>query len=132
MTTWHGCYDDSWKGLITVESFAHPAKMARGLVVRIFDHAFEQGWLRSGDVVVDPFGGIGSTGIEAAGRGVRAFLCELEPRFQALAEKNFELHKRAWQACGDPLPVIVQGDSRRLCEVLGPVMADCVVVRQPF
>ena len=21
---WHGCYRDSWKGLITDESFAHP------------------------------------------------------------------------------------------------------------
>jgi len=130
--TWQGSYDDSWRDLITDESFAHPAKMARGLIVRIFDHAFQQGWLQPGSVVVDPFGGIGSTGIEAASRGVQAFLCELEPRFVELAQKNFELHRPTWEACGDPLPVIVQGDSRRLCEVLMGPMADCVVSSPPF
>jgi 16S rRNA G966 N2-methylase RsmD len=131
-SVWQGCYDGSWKGVITPESFAHPAKMARGLLTRIFDYAFKQGWLRKGDIVADPFGGIGSTGIEGASRGCRVFLCELEPRFVALAETNFALHRRTWETCGDPLPVIVQGDSRRLCEVLGPVMADCVVSSPPF
>jgi 16S rRNA G966 N2-methylase RsmD len=131
-TTWQEAYDENWKGLITDESFAHPAKMSRGLIVRIFDHLFARGWLQPGGIVVDPFGGIGSTGIEAASRGCRAFLCELEPRFVDLAKANFELHRRTWEACGDPLPVIVQGDSRRLCEVLGPVMADCVVGSPPF
>jgi acyl-CoA synthetase (AMP-forming)/AMP-acid ligase II len=46
---WQGCYDDSWRELITDESFAQPAKMARGLIVRIFDHAFANGWFRTGD-----------------------------------------------------------------------------------
>ena len=36
--SWAGCYDDSWQGLITPESFSHPAKMARGLLDRILDH----------------------------------------------------------------------------------------------
>jgi len=31
----HGCYDDNWRDYITPESFAHPAKFARGLVERI-------------------------------------------------------------------------------------------------
>ena len=106
--------------------------MARGLVRWIFDHAFEQGWLKRGDIVVDPFGGIFSTGIEGASRGVQVYGCELESRFVELALANIELHKRAWQACGDPLPVIVQGDSRRLCEVLGPVMADVCIGSPPF
>jgi hypothetical protein len=57
----------------------------------------------------------------------------LEPRFVALAETNFALHRRTWEACGDPLPVIVQGDSRRLVETLGPVIgAACVVSSPPF
>lgn len=131
-TIWHGCYDGNWNGLITPESFLHPAKMANGLTERIFDYAFAKGWLKPGDTVVDPFGGIGSTAIIGASRGIRVVCCELEQRFVDLAKRNFELHRRTWEACGDPLPVIVQGDSRRLCEVLGPLLADCVVGSPPF
>ena len=67
---WLGCYRDRWEGLIVPAAFVHPAKMARGLTARIFVHAMRQGWLKPGDLVVDPFGGIGSTGIEAASRGL--------------------------------------------------------------
>ena len=42
---WEGCYDLSWKGVIVPAAFSHPAKMARGLLRRILDHAFEQGWV---------------------------------------------------------------------------------------
>ena len=51
MRQWHGCYEGGWNGLIVPEAFAHPAKMAYGLVNRIYDHAFEQGWLSEGDTV---------------------------------------------------------------------------------
>lgn len=129
---WNSCYDSNWNGLITPESFSHPAKMAHGLTERIFDYAIARGWIVPGEsVVVDPFGGIGSTGIVGASRGVKVLCCELEQKFVDLAKQNFELHRRTWEACGDPLPVIVQGDSRRLCEVLGPALADCVV-EQPL
>lgn len=107
--------------------------MARGLCERIFDYAIEMGWIAPGQsVVVDPFGGIGSTAIVGASRGVKVLCCELEQKFVDLAKRNFELHRRTWEACGDPLPVIVQGDSRRLCEVLGPHLADLVVSSPPF
>ena len=127
---WQGCYDESWKGLIVPEAFGHPAKMARGLLCRIFDYLFENGHLRRGDLVVDPFGGIGSTGIIGASRGLRVVCCELEPKFVALAEQNFELHRHTWTTMGDPLPRIVCGDSRRLAEVLAG--EDCVVGSPPF
>lgn len=124
---WHGAYDSGWKGLITDPSFAHPAKMARGLVARIFDELFEMGALHVGDIVCDPFAGIGSTGIEAASRRCRFIGVELEPKFVGLASENFELHRRAWQAMGRPLPVVVQGDSRRLASVLeqADIWCDC-------
>ena len=51
-TTWQNCYNDSWKGRISDGSFAHPAKAAPGLIKRIFDHAFENGYLEKGSVVV--------------------------------------------------------------------------------
>ena len=133
MTTWQGCYDDNWNGQIVPEAFSHPAKMANGLVNRIFDYAIAKGWIVPGEsVVVDPFGGIGSTGIIGASRGVQVLCCELEQKFVDLAKRNFELHRRTWEACGDPLPVIVQGDSRKLCEVLGPALADCICSSPPY
>lgn len=129
---WHGCYDSGWNGLIVAEAFAHPAKMARGLVARIFDELFALGALERGDTVCDPFGGIGTTAIEGASRGVQVVCCELEPKFVALAQQNFELHRRDWEAMGRPQPRIVQGDSRRLREHVGPVLAECVLSSPPY
>jgi hypothetical protein len=82
---WNGCYDQGWRDLIVPEAFCHPAKMARGLVARIFDELLSSGALQKGDLVCDPFGGIGTTSIEAAARGVRSIACELESRFYRLA-----------------------------------------------
>ena len=99
---WHGCYDDGWTGIIVPEAFAHPAKMAYGLTRRIFKHALSEGWIKPGDVVVDPFGGIGSTGIVGACLGLQVVCVELEPRFQTLGCENFLLHcKKGWCTCGD-------------------------------
>jgi hypothetical protein len=127
---WHGCYEDGWQGQIVPEAFSHPAKMAYGLLQRIYDHCFDQGWLKEGDVVVDPFGGIGSTGILGAYRGVQVVSCELEAKFTGLAMHNMFLHLPKWRALGSPLPVIIQGDSRRLCELVAG--ADVVVSSPPY
>ena len=129
---WYNCYRDSWDRLITPESFAHPAKAARGLLVRIFAYAFERGWLWKGATVVDCFSGIGTTLIEGASRGCYVVGCELEPCFVDLVKANIELHRAMWEASGDPIPVIVQGDSRRLVELLGLALADAVCSSPPF
>ena len=112
--TWTGCYNEGWQGLIVPEAFSHPAKMARGLVRRIFDELN----LPKGSTVCDPFGGIGTTGIEGASRGLKVICIELEPKFVELARQNFELHRAAWETLGYPLPEIRQGDSRGLSRVL--------------
>ncbi len=128
VTKWNNCYDEGWKDLIVPEAFSHPAKMSYGLLKRILAHA--KGWLKEGDVIVDPFGGIGSTGILGAYEGYQCVCCELERKFVDLAEQNFELHKDAWVEFGNPFPIILQGDSRRLCEVVEK--ADCIVSSPPF
>lgn len=129
---WAGCYDGGWRGLITPDSFQHPAKFSRGLIDRIYRYMFDEGLLRNGDTVVDPFGGVGCGGIIAAGLGLRWIGCELEEKFVELAKQNFALHKKTWEAFGDPLPVLVQGDSRRLRVVLAGVLADARVSSPPF
>lgn len=126
---WQGCYDGNWRGMITDEAFAHPAKYARGLIERIFDHGIERGWWNPGDVIGDPFGGIGTGGVTAAYRCLRWIGCELEPRFVAMAKDNFKLHKREWAALNKPTPQIVQGDSRKFAEI---VAASGIVTSPPY
>lgn len=129
---WAGCYDASWRDLIVPAAFAHPAKMARGLVARIFDELIASGALERGRIVVDPFGGIGTTAIEGASRGVHVVCCELEPKFFDLAKQNFELHAYDWAAMGRPQPRIVNGDSRKLRQHVGPALAECIVSSPPY
>ncbi len=112
---WTKCYEDGWKDHIVPEAFSHPAKMSYGLLKRILSHCKDEGW---GGVIVDPFGGIGSTGILGAYEGYQVICVELEAKFVALARQNFELHRKAWEQFGNPYPVIIQGDSRRLCELV--------------
>jgi DNA modification methylase len=114
---WHNCYDDSWQGIIVPEAFCHPAKMAYGLTRRIFKHALSEAWIKPGDVVVDPFGGIGSTGIIGAYLGINVLCCELEEKFCKLAMENFNLHAPGLKKLNLPRPQIIQGDSRRLSEI---------------
>jgi DNA modification methylase len=130
--TWHGCYESSWNDLIVPDAFTHPAKFSHGLIARIFRHMLDEGMLAKGDTVVDPFGGVACGGIVAAGMGLRWIGCELEPKFVALGGQNIALHRRVWESCGDPLPVLVCGDSRKLRETLRGVLASSVVSSPPY
>ncbi len=176
------CYADSWQGLITPESFAHPAKMARGQLFRLVRWLFETGRVKKGDTLIDPFGGVSTTAIAGASAGLKVVTCELEEKFYRLGAGydcpgmtkkewvryygrwsrvkkfcehcqkgpkvetrgvipevhphrfvgNVDLHRRVWDAAGDPQPTCLLGDSRRLAEVAGPVLAQCVLSSPPF
>lgn len=114
--TWHNCYDKSLRNIITPESFAHPAKMALGLTERIFDHGRKMGYWQPGDLIVDPFGGIGTTLLVGAYRGYRVVGIELEPRFIDLATQNIFKNAKRLRALQNPVPTIIHGDSRHLRE----------------
>jgi tRNA1(Val) A37 N6-methylase TrmN6 len=104
--------------------------MARGVLARILAHAAAEGWVKPGQLICDPFGGIGSTGILGAYEGYQVVCVELEQKFVDLARQNFELHAHALKTLDCPQPVILQGDSRKLCEVVSG--ADCIVSSPPF
>jgi len=107
--------------------------MARGLCERIFDHAIERGWIVPGQsVVLDPFGGIGSTGIIGASNNVQVVMVELEKKFVNLAKANIKLHRRMWKVFEDPIPVMLQGDSRRLTTILRGRVLDAVIASPPY
>jgi len=118
---WHSCYSEGWTGIITPDAFAHPAKFSRGLIRRIYDHLFEQGYLHEGDTVVDPFGGVALGALHAMQHGCHWIGVELEQKFVDLGNQNIKLwlttyapHFPKWGSA-----VLVQGDSRELCEACG-------------
>ncbi len=128
--TWTGCYGDSWRDYITPESFAHPAKFARGLVERILTFGLERGLWRPGSIVGDPFSGIGSGGLMCAYHGLRWVGVELEAKFVQLAQDNIALHRFRLTKLGCPLPVMLQGDSRQFARMVGECAA--IVTSPPF
>lgn len=135
MTTngdWHGLYREGWKGEIVDDAFAHPAKYARGLIRKIYSYAFEQGYLRPGDTVLDPFGGVALGALDAMKHGCNWIGCELEEKFVKLGNENldrWEVHyRRSFPEWGRAW--LVQGDSRQLCRVVEE--AGIVVTSPPY
>lgn len=110
---WANCYEKQLTGFIVPEAFAHPAKFSLALIERIYDHMIDRGWLRPGDVVGDPFGGVGIGGLVATYRKLHWIGCELEPKFVTLAEQNFAFHRHKFAALSLPYPIIYRGDSRQ-------------------
>lgn len=125
MTQWYGCYADSWQGVITPESFAHPAKFARGLIRRIYEHMLESGYIERGDTIIDPFGGIAAGALDAIALGLHWMGCELEPHFVELGNANIAKNWHDLRMLTGRLGTarLLQGDSRRLSEIIGGGMA---------
>ena len=127
ITNEYGLYDGRWKKLIVDEAFAHPAKFSRKLIEWIIDHGLRKGYWKPGELLGDPFGGVGLGGIVAASKGLRWVGVELESKttggspFVELAKQNFALHAHTWRQFGDPYPKIVQGDSREFARIVGEV-----------
>jgi hypothetical protein len=127
---WYGCYSENLVGLVTPASIAHPAKMAKALAWRIVAHGFERDWWGVGDVVLDPFFGVGTVGLAGAYAGLAVIGVELEPRFVELAKGNMSLHQARWQQMNLPEPVVLQGDSREMGKLLRD--AGAVITSPPY
>lgn len=123
--TWEKCYPSAWQGIITPESFSHPAKFSSRLIERIYQHGIECGWLHEGSRVIDPFGGVGLGAWPALRYGMDWIGCELEPKFVTLAQANID----AWNAKYSGRLArwgtarILQGDSRHLAQIIGAAEA---------
>lgn len=128
ISQWQNCYDDSLKGLITKDT-KHPAKMAKALCERIFDHGVQEGYWKRGSTILDPYFGIGTVGIIGAGRGYQVIGMELEKKFYDMAVKNIEMHNF------DIPPRVLLGDSRKFAEVVAPILEGSergVITSPPF
>src|SRR5690606_7208521 len=113
------CYPSNWKGKIVPEAMAHPAKYSSRLIRRIYEHMIAEGWLRPGDRVLDPFGGVALGALDAMRFGLHWTGVELEPRFHEIGYRNIE----KWVSQFGQLPrwgsaVLLNGDSRNLLEII--------------
>jgi len=78
---WHGLYKEGWGDSIVPDAFSHPAKFRPALIRHIYDHMLEEGWLKAGDRVLDPFAGVALGGLHAMHNGLHWVGLELEQRF---------------------------------------------------
>lgn len=108
--------------IYTKQSAGHPAKMYTPLVQRII-----QDYSEPGDIVLDPMGGIGTTGIEASRLGRNAIVVDYEKRFVNEAKKNAILLEKSGQKIGDIK--VVYGDARNLGRIRN---VDVVITSPPF
>jgi hypothetical protein len=83
--SWFNCYRQGWGKSLQPESFAHPAKVSRNLAKRIYEHMREEGWLKPGDTILDPFSGIGGFALDALIMGCHFIGIELERPFVDMA-----------------------------------------------
>ena len=123
--SWYGCYDGSWTGNLIPAAFAHPAKAPFALAERIYRHMLAEGWLRPGDRVIDPFGGVGCLAFHALVNGLHYDGVELEPKFHALAQENLALWATRYAG---KLPRwgsarVHLGDSRDLAQIVAAAEA---------
>lgn len=89
---WEGCYSNGWgHDDLIPEAFAHPAKMAKVLGIRIVEHVLERGWIAPGQLCVDPFGGVATIALTLMMNGIKYVGVELEENFQILGTRNINL-----------------------------------------
>lgn len=130
--SWEYLYKERWNKTIVKEAYAHPAKFARGVTRKMYDHAIENGWIASGSLVLDPFCGVALGALEARLHGLRWVGVELEQRFYELAQANlakWDGELSAFENMGSAS--ILHGDSRRLREIIRE-SADVVVSSPPY
>ena len=123
---WHKLYKQRWQGEIVPEAASHPAKFNRGLIQHIYRHALEEGWIKAGDTILDPFGGVSLGGLDAMMHGLRWVGVEVEPKWVDIGNENIARWNSVY---GDIVrkpaysndwgsAVLLKGDSRYLGKVL--------------
>lgn len=132
---WKGCYDkdSQYTKYVTPDSYSHPAKMAFGLLERIFKHLQEMRLVEDNTTIVDFMAGTFRTGVMAELFGYRSIGIELEPHFIKMIEGNrAQIEKLTGRRARMGF---MQGDARQLSamlkekgcvDVVSPPYADAV------
>lgn len=131
----YGLYADNWKDDLVSDAYAHPAKMARGMIRWLYQYMLDKKYLAPGDTVLDPFGGVACGALDAMQNSLHWLGIELEPRFVDLGNRNIDLWNNkfsSWYSDRWGTAVLVQGDSRLLLRVLAGAEMGGLVSRPPF
>lgn len=118
ITDWKGCYDETWHGQIVKTAFGHPAKFSRNLIQCIYCHAVIEGWVKRGDKVIDPFGGVALGALDAMLKGLNWVGCELESQWALIGKENILKWQKRYGGFAKGKAVLIQGDSRNLAALL--------------
>lgn len=80
---WYGLYGSAanWGKILNPEAYQHPAKISPALARKIYGLAIERGMIQPGDIVLDPFSGIGGFAYHALLAGLCFVGVELERHF---------------------------------------------------
>lgn len=79
----------------TGQRVRHPSEKPVGLLRELIESSSRQG-----ETVLDPFGGVGSTGVAAALLGRRAILVEIEPTYAGIAAERCAWAEGLWREAG--------------------------------
>lgn len=134
---WENCYEVGWGKLIVSDAFCHPAKFSYNLIEKIYTHTIDNSWLKKGDLVLDPFGGVALGALGAIKRGINWVGVELEEKFVDLGCQNIELWKSsiiAFPSIKHGTARIIHGDSRKLKFCMARLIGtpDLVVSSPPY
>lgn len=112
---WQGCYPSSWKGKVVPKAMEHPAKFSSRLIDKIYNHMITKGWLKAGDTILDPFGGVALGALYPMLHNLLWVGVELEPKHAKSGNENITL----WETFPHTgKAILLQGDSRKLLQVL--------------
>jgi len=130
--TWQGCYGEKWDSdeIYQDPEMQHPAKFSKRLIYSMVDFGIKKNYWSKGSFILDPFAGAACGGVVCSYRGLRWVGIELEKKLAKSCKKTFAIHSHIWNYWENPLPIIIQGDSREL-----PVKSnyfDGIITSPPF
>lgn len=114
-----------WKQFFTNESTSHPAKMNLNLLRWIL-----QKYTETGDTVLDPMAGTGSTAILASLLGRHGVAVEFEPKFCKMIDENISRTRVQNSLMSKGSMTCFQGDARELSKLLEEL--DAIVTSPPY
>jgi len=114
-----------WERFFTEESNTHPAKMNLNLLRWILET-----YTKSGDTVLDPMAGTGSTIILASLMGRHGVAVEYESKFCEMIRSNINLTKTQATLTPKGRMSCIKGDARELSRLVS--RADAIITSPPF
>ena len=132
----YNLYGSPWRKNIDVvpESMSHPAKFSKKLIYWIVEEGLKKGWWGTETLLVDPFGGVGLGGLAASHFWIPWIGVELEQKFVEIGNANLRGYTENLRelSCGCITPLLLQGDSRQLVEILEGLVIGGSITSPPF